>query len=63
MVVAAAALAAHFVPGLPTELVLGLAAAILGIGDAVQRFENAKTEAAYELAPASEDAPVFTSAE
>ncbi|OKI71411.1 hypothetical protein AMK15_01930 [Streptomyces sp. MJM1172] len=41
--VAAIALVAYFVPALPTELVLGLVAAVLGLGEAVQRTENAKT--------------------
>ncbi|MFI9228620.1 hypothetical protein [Streptomyces rimosus] len=37
------ALVAYYVPGLPTELILALAAATLGTGEAVQRIENAKT--------------------
>ncbi|MEV0445459.1 hypothetical protein AB0I84_08130 [Streptomyces spectabilis] len=46
--VAALALVAHYVPELPTALVLGLVAAVLGIGEAVQRAENGKTTAAGE---------------
>ncbi len=41
--VALVALVAHFVPALPSELVLALAAAVLGVGEAVQRTENRKT--------------------
>ncbi|WP_030677677.1 hypothetical protein [Streptomyces sp. NRRL B-1347] len=41
--VAALALVAHYVPELPSALVLGLVAAVLGTGEAVQRAENAKT--------------------
>lgn len=40
---AALALVAYYVPDLPTELILALAAATLGTGEAVQRIENAKT--------------------
>ncbi|MFH8405320.1 hypothetical protein ACH4FX_11190 [Streptomyces sp. NPDC018019] len=40
---AALALVAYYVPDLPTELILALAAAILGTGEAVQRIEDAKT--------------------
>ncbi|MCX5398474.1 hypothetical protein [Streptomyces sp. NBC_00102] len=46
VVVAALALVAHYVPGLPSALVLGLVAAVLGTGEAVQRTENGKTVAA-----------------
>jgi hypothetical protein len=46
LVVAVLALVAHYVPDMPTELVLGVAAAILGTGEAVQRVEDAKTVAA-----------------
>jgi uncharacterized protein YqgC (DUF456 family) len=41
--VALVALVAHYVPALPSEAVLALAAAILGVGEAVQRTENRKT--------------------
>ncbi len=40
------ALVAYYVPGLPVALVLALAAAVLGTGEAVQRWEDAKTAAA-----------------
>jgi hypothetical protein len=40
--VAVLALLAHFVPGLPSELVLGVVAAILGTGEAVHRAGSAK---------------------
>ncbi len=46
--VAALALVAHYVPSLPSALVLGLVAAVLGTGEAVQRTENAKTAGAGE---------------
>ncbi|MEU7160338.1 hypothetical protein [Streptomyces chrestomyceticus] len=46
--VAALALVAHFVPSLPSALVLGLVAAVLGTGEAVQRTEDGKTLAAGE---------------
>jgi hypothetical protein len=38
---------AHFLPDVPTEAVLAVAAAILGTGEAVQRVENTKTADAY----------------
>ncbi|MBC3987821.1 hypothetical protein H8N00_02635 [Streptomyces sp. AC563] len=41
--VAALALVAHYVPELPGALVLGLVAAVLGTGEAVQRAEDRKT--------------------
>ncbi|MFI7357158.1 hypothetical protein ACIBTP_24885 [Streptomyces avidinii] len=44
--VAALALVAHYIPELPTALILGLAAAVLGIGEAVQRTEDQKTATA-----------------
>ncbi|MFJ6137493.1 hypothetical protein [Kitasatospora sp. NPDC092286] len=51
--VAALALVAHYIPSLPSALVLALAAAVLGTGEAVQRAENDKTAAALaEPAPA-----------
>jgi hypothetical protein len=40
--VAVLALLAHYVPDMPTELVLGVVAAILGTGEAVQRAGDAK---------------------
>ncbi|MFJ7250750.1 hypothetical protein ACIQWA_39765 [Kitasatospora sp. NPDC098652] len=43
VLVAALALVAHYVPSLPSALVLGLAAAVLGTGEAVQRAEDGKT--------------------
>ncbi|MFI6685384.1 hypothetical protein [Streptomyces sp. NPDC050485] len=46
VLVAALALAAHYIPDLPTALGLGLAAAVLGVGEAVQRTEDSKTTAA-----------------
>ncbi|MGW8327320.1 hypothetical protein ACWGLE_05335 [Streptomyces sp. NPDC055897] len=46
--VAALALVAHFVPELPSALVLGLVAAVLGTGEAVQRTEDRKTAGAGE---------------
>lgn len=46
--VAALALVAHYVPELPSALVLGLVAAVLGTGEAVQRAEDNKTAAAGE---------------
>ncbi|MGX4737099.1 hypothetical protein [Kitasatospora griseola] len=51
VLVAALALAAHYVPSLPSALVLALAAAVLGIGESVQRVEDAKTAAAGIAAP------------
>ncbi|MFD9629801.1 hypothetical protein [Streptomyces violascens] len=46
--VAALALVAHYQPELPTALVLGLVAAVLGTGEAVQRTEDRKTAVAGE---------------
>lgn len=46
--VAALALVAHYVPELPSALVLGLVAAVLGTGEVVQRTEDNKTAAAGE---------------
>ncbi|MFJ8384752.1 hypothetical protein ACIQ9Q_09605 [Streptomyces sp. NPDC094438] len=52
VLVAALALVVHYVPDLPSALILGLAAAILGTGEAVQRTENTKTATAgLEAAP------------
>ncbi|OKJ50863.1 hypothetical protein [Streptomyces sp. CB02115] len=48
VVVAALALVAHYVPELPSALVLGLVAAVLGTGEAIQRAEDAKTATAGE---------------
>ncbi|MCF3119701.1 hypothetical protein IPZ68_08255 [Streptomyces arenae] len=53
--VAALALAAHYFPGLPSALVLGLVAAVLGTGEAVQRTEDKKTA---ETAAAGEGIPL-----
>ncbi|MFE4610006.1 hypothetical protein ACFRK5_16905 [Streptomyces niveus] len=52
--VAALALVAHYVPELPSPLVLGLVAAVLGTGEAVQRAEDNKTAAAGESDQADE---------
>ncbi|WP_327304730.1 hypothetical protein OG730_15090 [Streptomyces sp. NBC_01298] len=49
VLVAALALVVHYVPALPSALILGLAAAVLGIGEAVQRTEDGKTAVAGEL--------------
>lgn len=46
--VAGLALVAHYFPELPSALVLGLVAAVLGTGEVVQRAENGKTTAASE---------------
>ncbi|MFF2406710.1 hypothetical protein [Streptomyces sp. NPDC058092] len=46
--VALVALVAHFVPDLPSALILGVAAALLGTGEAVQRV-GAKSLAAALL--------------
>ncbi|MFG3200357.1 hypothetical protein ACGFYT_30035 [Streptomyces sp. NPDC048208] len=51
VVVALLALAAHFVPALPSELVLAVVAAILGLGETVQRAENRKTAEALAICP------------
>ncbi|MFD4538341.1 hypothetical protein [Streptomyces bauhiniae] len=45
--VAVLALVAHFVPSIPSALILGVVAAVLGTGEAVQRVEDRKTLAAY----------------
>lgn len=47
VVVAALALTAFYLPNLPTELLLGVVAAVLGLGEAVQRTENRKTAQAF----------------
>jgi predicted regulator of Ras-like GTPase activity (Roadblock/LC7/MglB family) len=47
VLVAALPILAHFLPDVPTEAVLAVAAAILGTGEAVQRVENTKTADAY----------------
>ncbi|MFK0289524.1 hypothetical protein ACIQU6_03410 [Streptomyces sp. NPDC090442] len=46
VITAALALVAYYVPDLPDALILGLAAAVLGIGESVQRTEDAKTRGA-----------------
>ncbi|WP_282793684.1 hypothetical protein [Streptomyces sp. CC224B] len=43
VLVAVLALVAHYLPDLPTALILGVGAAVLGVGEAVQRIENGKT--------------------
>ncbi|MFD4141574.1 hypothetical protein [Streptomyces sp. NPDC058572] len=48
VLVAALALVAHYRPELPTALILGFAAATLGIGEVVQRTEDVKTAMAGE---------------
>lgn len=45
--VALVTLVAHFVPDLPSEAVLALVAAVLGVGEAVQRTEDRKTVQAF----------------
>ncbi|MEU5160452.1 hypothetical protein AB0G74_12685 [Streptomyces sp. NPDC020875] len=45
---ASLALVVHYVPSLPSALVLGLVGAVLGTGEAVQRAEDRKTTAAGE---------------
>lgn len=47
VVVSVLALIAHFVPALPSALILGVVAAVLGTGEAVQRLEDRKTADAY----------------
>ncbi|MFJ4529059.1 hypothetical protein [Streptomyces nigrescens] len=42
VVVAVLALVAHFVPEVPSALVLAVAAAVLGVGEGVQRIEDSK---------------------
>ncbi|MBH1936492.1 hypothetical protein I5Q34_19795 [Streptomyces sp. AV19] len=44
--VAVVYLVAYFVHGLPDELILTLVAALLGVGEAVQRTANARVRAA-----------------
>ncbi|QPB09782.1 holin class III [Streptomyces phage Shady] len=51
VVVSALALVAFYVPTLPVELLLGVVAATLGLGEAVQRTENAKTATAFAALP------------
>ncbi|UJB43610.1 hypothetical protein [Streptomyces sp. A1-5] len=46
VITAALALVVYYVPNLPDALILGLAAAVLGIGEGVQRTEDAKTRGA-----------------
>lgn len=48
VLVAALALVVHYLPDLPSALILGLAAAVLGTGEAVQRTEDRKTAGAGE---------------
>ncbi|MDT0488894.1 hypothetical protein ACPEIF_14770 [Streptomyces sp. NPDC012600] len=48
VLVAALALIVHYFPDLPSALILGLAAAVLGTGEAVQRTEDRKTAGAGE---------------
>ncbi|MFF4408108.1 hypothetical protein [Streptomyces sp. NPDC001404] len=48
IVVAGLALVVHYVPDLPSAAILALAAAVLGVGEAVQRTEDGKTAAAGE---------------
>ncbi|WP_406113936.1 hypothetical protein [Kitasatospora purpeofusca] len=56
VVAASVALVAHYVPSLPVVLVLALAAAVLGVGEAVQRVEDGKTaEALATPAPSEGD--------
>ncbi|MFF2543982.1 hypothetical protein ACFVUY_15605 [Kitasatospora sp. NPDC058063] len=53
VLVAALTLVAHYVPSMPSALVLALAAAVLGVGESVQRVEDAKTsDALAQPAPA-----------
>ncbi|GGR71299.1 hypothetical protein GCM10010252_07020 [Streptomyces aureoverticillatus] len=53
--VAALALVAHYVPELPSALVLGLVAAVLGTGEAVQRAEDRKTASTTAAGEPRED--------
>ncbi|MEU1352307.1 hypothetical protein ABZ410_00065 [Streptomyces cinnamoneus] len=48
----AIALVAHYVDDLPQALILGLAAAVVGTGEVVQRVEDGKTKAATVASPA-----------
>ncbi|MEU7177020.1 MULTISPECIES: hypothetical protein [Streptomyces] len=50
VLVAVFTLVAHYMPSLPTALILAVAAAALGTGEAVQRVENGKTVDALEAA-------------
>ncbi|MFE2409835.1 hypothetical protein ACFXDE_15980 [Kitasatospora sp. NPDC059408] len=52
VLVSVLALVAHYFPDLPGALILAVAAAVLGTGEAVQRVENAKTNEATGPAPA-----------
>ncbi|QDY79801.1 hypothetical protein [Streptomyces qinzhouensis] len=45
---ASLALVVHYVPDLPSALVLGLVGAVLGLGETVQRAEDRKTSRAGE---------------
>ncbi|MEU9047515.1 MULTISPECIES: hypothetical protein [unclassified Kitasatospora] len=54
IVAASVALVAHYVPSLPVVLVLALAAAVLGAGEAVQRVEDGKTAEALATPAPSE---------
>ncbi|MFI6052762.1 hypothetical protein ACIBCO_22105 [Streptomyces violascens] len=54
VLVAALALIVHYVPELPSALILALAAAILGTGEAVQRTEDNKTATAGQEATPTE---------
>ncbi|MFD7591728.1 hypothetical protein ACFV6D_01675 [Kitasatospora sp. NPDC059812] len=58
VLVSVLALVAHYVPELPGALILAVAAAVLGTGEAVQRVENAKTNEAGTPAPAEVSVPV-----
>ncbi|MFF3673579.1 hypothetical protein ACFYYS_06255 [Streptomyces sp. NPDC002120] len=51
------ALAATYIPGLPTEAILAVVAALIGGGVAAQRVEDRKTDYAYDAMP--EDAPAI----
>ncbi|MFJ9549092.1 hypothetical protein [Streptomyces erythrochromogenes] len=53
--VAVLALVAHYRPELPGALVLGLVAAVLGIGEAVQRAEDQKTAVAGAGEPGGDE--------
>ncbi|UQI46711.1 hypothetical protein M1P56_21340 [Streptomyces sp. HU2014] len=46
---AVVALVVHYVPDLPDALILALAAAVLGVGEGVQRTEDTKTRAAGDM--------------
>ncbi|MBZ4319542.1 hypothetical protein [Streptomyces huiliensis] len=46
VLVATVALVVHYVPDLPDALILAVAAAVLGVGETVQRTEDGKTRAA-----------------